>query len=197
MKRILISIASVACAGWMAAGYAANSPANPALVIQVPDTFYEHPVRLLNPYANYWHNRGEAADRVSLQTFQARQYSATSCKADAKGQALVVIEPNLFYNPQMGIFHTEITAKVYTQPAADSALGKPLVTAKGQGESRGWITYNVENFARKSYQQAFDQVIQQLQKNPVFQQSVAQGSVQNFEALCTSINTITQPKIFF
>jgi hypothetical protein len=97
----------------------------------------------------------------------------------------------------MGVFHIEITARVFTQSAADSALGKPLVTVKGSGQSRGWITYNVENFAGKSYQQAFDQVIQELQKNPVFQQSVAQAPVQTFEALCTSINTITQPKLFF
>jgi hypothetical protein len=136
-------------------------------------------------------------DKVSLSVFQTQHYDASSCKADAKGQALIVIEPNMFYNPQMGTFHSQITAKVYTKASAESALGKPLVTAVGEGESRGWITYNVENFAQKSYQQAFAHVIQKLEKDPVFKQSVEQGTVQNFEALCDSINTITQPKLFF
>jgi hypothetical protein len=194
MKRILMSVGSLLCLSWLGAAHAANLP---SLVIQVPETFYQHPVRLLHPYANYWHNRGEAAEKAGLSSFEKQHYSTSSCESEAKGQALVVIEPNLFYNPQMGVFHTEITARVFTQATADSALGKPLVTVKGSGQSRGWITYNVENFASKSYQQAFDQVIQELQKNPVFQQSVAQAPVQTFEALCTSINTITQPKIFF
>lgn len=193
MKQILMTVGLI-CAGWIGA---ANAAATPALVIQVPDTFYQHPVRLLHPYANYWHNRGESVDKVSASAFQSRHYTTSSCKADANGQALVVIEPNMFYNPQMGVFHSQITARVYTKASADSALGKPLLTAKGEGQSRGWVTYNVENFAQKSYQQAFDQVILQLQKDPVFKQSVEQGSLQNFEALCDSINTITQPKLFF
>lgn len=194
MKRILMSIGSLLCISWLGIGHAATQP---SLVIQVPETFYQHPVRLLHPYANYWHNRGEAAEKVGLSSFEKQHYTTSSCEAEAKGQALVVIEPNLFYNPQMGVFHTEITARVFTQGSADSALGKPLLTVKGIGQSNGWITYNVENFANKSYQQAFDQVIQQLQKNPVFQQSIAQAPVQTFDALCTSINTITQPKLFF
>jgi len=193
MKKILMTVGLI-CASWIGAAHAA---ANPELVIQVPDTFYKNPVRLLHPYVNYWHNRGESVDKVSLSVFQTQHYDASSCKADAKGQALIVIEPNMFYNPQMGTFHSQITAKVYTKASAESALGKPLVTAVGEGESRGWITYNVENFAQKSYQQAFAHVIQKLEKDPVFKQSVEQGTVQNFEALCDSINTITQPKLFF
>lgn len=194
MKRILMTVGTLLCASWLSIGHAANPP---SLVIQVPDTFYQHPVRLLHPYANYWHNRGEAAEKVGLSSFEKQHYGTSSCQAEAKGQALVVIEPNMFYNPQMGVFHTEITARIYTRASADSALGKPLMTVKGQGQSRGWITYNVENFANKSYQQAFDEVIQQLQNSPVFQQSVEQAPVQTFEALCTSINTITQPKLLF
>jgi hypothetical protein len=193
MKQILMTVGLI-CASWIGV---ANAATTPALVIQVPDTFYQHPVRLLHPYANYWHNRGESADKVSASAFQSRHYTTSSCTADANGLALIVIEPNMFYNPQMGVFHSQITARVYTKASADSALGKPLLTAKGEGQSRGWITYNIENFAQKSYQQTFDQVIQQLQKDPMFKQSIEQAPTQNFEALCDSINTITQPKLFF
>ncbi len=194
MKRILLSISSVVCLGWASLSQAGTQP---ALVIQVPEAFYQHPVRLLNPYLNYWHNRAEAAEAVGLSSFQAQNYATSSCEAEAKGQALVVIEPNMFYNPQSGIFYSEITAKVYNQPGADSALGKPLMTVKGQGQSRGWLTYNVEHSTHQSYQQAFDQVIQQLQQNPAFQQSLAQTPLQTYQALCNSINTLSQPKAFF
>jgi hypothetical protein len=189
-----LSITGAICLGWIGLSQAETAP---ALVIQVPESFYQHPVRLLNPYLNYWHNRAEAAETVGLSSFQAQKYTTSSCEAEAKGQALVVIEPNMFYNPQTGVFYSEITAKVYNTSAADSALGKPLLTVKGEGQSRGWLTYNVEYFTHQSYQRAFDQVIQQLQQNPVFQQSVSQGPIQTYDALCNSINTLSQPKAFF
>lgn len=194
MKRILWSITTALCLGWMGVSQA-GTPSS--LVIQVPESFYQHPVRLLNPYLNYWHNRAEAAETVGLSSFQAQNYTTSSCEADAKGQALIVIEPNMFYNPQSGIFYSEITAKVYSQSTAETALGKPLMTVKGLGQSRGWLTYNVENATHKSYQQAFDQVISQLQQNQAFQQSLAQTPVQTYQALCNSINTLSQPKAFF
>lgn len=191
MKRILLSIL---CLGWMGS---ANAVSQPALVIQVPESFYQHPVHLLHPYLNYWHNRAEAAEAVGLSSFQSQNFTTSSCEAEAKGQALVVIEPNMFYNPQTGIFYSEITAKVYNHPAAESALGKPLMTVKGEGQSRGWLTYNVEYSTHQSYQQAFNKVIQQLQQSPTFQQSVEQAPVQTYQALCNSINTLSQPKAFF
>lgn len=194
MKRILLSISSAFCLGWMGLSQAG---AQPSLVIQVPEAFYQHPVRLLHPYINYWHNRAEAAETTGLSSFQARNFATSSCEAEAKGQALVVIEPNMFYNPQTGVFYSEITAKVYNQPGADSALGKPLMTVKGEGQSRGWLTFNVEHSTHQSYQQAFDQVIHKLQQDPVFQHSVEQGPLQTYGALCNSINTLSQPKAFF
>jgi len=191
MKKVLLSIL---CFGWIGSVHAASQP---ALVLQVPEAFYQHPVHLLHPYLNYWHNRAEAAAAVGQASFQSHDFATSSCETEAQGQALVVLEPNMFYNPQTGIFYSEITAKVYNQPAADSALGKPLITVKGEGQSRGWLTYNVEYFTRQSYQQAFERVIQQLQQTPSFQQLTAQGPVQTYQALCNSINTLSQPKAFF
>lgn len=191
MKRMLIAIIGLSWMGFSCAG------TQPSLVIQVPDTFHKNPVRLLHPAINYWHDRGESAEEVGLAAFKSQNYNTSSCQADATGQALVVIEPNMFYNPQMGVFHSEIIAKVYTKNTADSALGKPLLEVKGLGQSRGWLTYNVENFAQRSYRQAFDQVIKQLQQNSAFQQSIEQAPVQTYQALCDSINTLTTPKLFF
>ncbi len=194
MKRIVWSLGALLSLGWLGLAHAESAP---ALVVQVPESFYKHPVRLLHPYINYWHDRAEAAETVGLNRFQSSNYATSSCSAEAKGQALVVIEPNMFYNPQTGIFYSEITAKVYQQATADTALTKPLLTLKGEGQSRGWLTYNVEHFAQQSYQQAFDQVIAQLQQNTSFQQSMTTAPLQTYQALCQSIDTLSQPKVFF
>lgn len=175
----------------------ADTGSEAALVIQVPQSFYQHPVRLLHPYINYWHPRGEAAAQVGVNSFQAKNYATSSCEADAKGQALVVIEPNLFYNPQSGVFYSQIVAKVYDKPGADSALANPLLTVKGEGQARGWLTYNIEGFAQQSYEQAFEQVIARLQQDAGFQRSISQGTVHTYAALCQSINTLSQPKAQF
>lgn len=199
MKQILRSISGALCLGSLCLGWSslAHADSAPTLVIQVPASFYQHPVRLLHPYINYWHDRAEAAATVGISRFEAQHFNTASCQAEAQGQALVVIEPNLFYNPQTGIFYSEISARVYTQPSADSALGKPLLSIKGEGQSRGWLSYNVEYSAQQSYAQAFDQVIRQLQQHPAFQQSVSQAPVQTYQALCQSIDTLSQPKAFF
>ncbi len=175
----------------------AQTGSEAALVIQVPQSFYQHPVRLLHPYINYWHPRGETAAQVGVNSFQAKNYATSSCEADAKGQALVVIEPNLFYNPQTGVFYSQIIAKVYDKPGAESALANPLLTVKGEGQARGWLTYNIEGFAQQSYQQAFDQVIARIQQDAGFQRSMRQGAMQTYSALCQSINTLSQPKAMF
>lgn len=200
-RWITIGLSSLALAGLELTGLGlsahAQTASEPALVIQVPQSFYQHPVRLLHPYINYWHPRGQAAAQVGVSSFQAKNYSTSSCEAEAKGQALVVIEPNMFYNPQTGIFYSQIVAKVYDKPGADSALANPMLTVKGEGQARGWLTYNIEGFAQQSYQQAFDQVIARLQQDASFQRSVSQGAVNTYSALCQSINTLSQPKALF
>lgn len=185
MKRILLSIVAM---GWLSASYADDQP---ALVIQVPQTYYEHPTRIFHPRIDYWHNRGQSAEEVGVAAFKANQINTSSCKADANGQALVVILPNVSHNLQMGMYHTDITAKVYTSPTAEGALGEPVATVKGQGQIRGWVSYNSDSFIQKAYRQAFDTVIAQLQKEMAFQQAI-KGPVQNYKALCDSVNALVQ-----
>jgi hypothetical protein len=190
MKRILLSLIAL---GWLSVSHAENEP---VLVIQVPAMFYEHPTQLINPRFGYWHNRGKATEKVGLAAFQGQHYKTSRCQAEANGQALVVLVPNISYNPQMGIFHSEIIAKIYSTPSATGALEKPLVTVKGQGQSRGWLSYNAEAFIQKSYQQAVDQVIQQLQKDTTLQQALNQAPQQNYQALCDSIDTLAQSQLY-
>lgn len=170
---------------------------NPTLVLQIPQRFYQHPSHMLGPFAGYWHNRGTIAEQVGVASFQAQQFPTSSCSTEAEGQALVVLEPHIFFNPKVGIFYSEITARVYTKNAADSALEKPLLTLKTEGQSIGTMTHNIEMFTRQAYQQAFDRLLVQLQENSAFQQLVPQAPSQTYHALCESIDTLAQPKLFY
>ena len=194
MKNLMLWIGAMAGLASAGQGWAASTP---SLVLQVPQTFYDHPVHLLQPVIGSWHNRGDAAAEVGLNAFQSQHFNATSCQADASGQALVVIEPKIFYNGKMGIYYSEITARVFTKPDAQGALGDPMLTIKGQGQAIGNITHNVELFTHRAYQQAFEQVISQLTQDAAFNQLAGQAPTQSFQSLCTSINKLTQTNMFF
>lgn len=186
MKHFLLFLLTLL---WTSVAQAADEP---TLVIQVPATFYQHPTRLINPRIDYWHNRGKAAEKAGLTAFQDQHYQTASCKSGASGQAFIVIVPDMFYNPQRGVFHAQVLARVYTQPAADESAGKPVLTVKGEGEARGWLSSGAENFTHKAYRQAFDSVIEQLQKEPVFRQALDKTQLQSYQVLCDSMDTLTQ-----
>lgn len=192
MKPILYAIA--AC---LLGSLSTPSLANPTVVLQVPQSYHMHPVRLLHPFMDYWHDRADAAQEVGTAAFQAQQYATASCQADAQGQALVVLEPNMFYNPKQGMFYSQITAKVYLKNTVETALEKPLLTVVTEGQSLGTLTHNAELFTHRAYQQAFDRLMVQLQQNGAFQQSLAQAPSQTYQALCTSIDKLEKTNLFY
>lgn len=176
---------------------ALSAQATPVVILQVPQTFHQHPVRLLHPYINYWHDRGDAAEKVGLAAFQDQHFQTTACEAGTPGQALVVVEPYMFYNAKMGVFYSEITAKVYTAANAEAALQPPVLTVKGEGQTVGNLSHNAEFFMAQAYRQAFGRVIDDLQKNPAFTAMLGQGHLQTYQALCASIDTLNKPALFF
>lgn len=185
------------CFGLWLLTSSALSFAHPTVVLQVPETYYKNPVRLLHPFINVWHNRANAAQKVGTQQLQSQQITVNTCNSGAQGQALVVIEPNMFYNPKMGIFYSEITARVFLNASVDASLTAPAITLKGKGQTVGNLNTTYDFFMQQAYALAYDQVITQLLANETFKTLVAQAPNKSYQALCTSIDTISQPKLFF
>lgn len=192
MQRILISLSAGAVLL-----FNLTASANSSLVLQVPQSYYQHPVHLLHPYQNYWHNRAFQVEQLGISSFESQQYTVNQCSQGAQGQALVVLEPNMFYNPKMGVFYSQITAKVYTDGNANAALLKPVLTLKAEGQAYGSLLHNAELFTKRAYQQAFDRLQQQLQQQADFQHTLANAPSQGFEALCASVDTLTKPNTWF
>ncbi|MFD1123386.1 hypothetical protein ACFQ2T_12770 [Methylophilus flavus] len=190
MKEILLFLLVTSWSGYVCAHE------EPTLVFQIPSTFYQHPTRLSHPRVDYWHNRGKSAEKAGKGSFNAQHFKTSDCQTKPTGQALILIIPSMFYNLQRGVFYSEITAKIYTNPDQNSVLGKPLLTVKGQGQARGWVSYNAENFTHKSYQQAFDEVIQKLKKNTDYLQAIDNAPMHNYEALCQSIDSLAESKFY-
>ncbi len=173
------------------------SAANTTLVLQVPETYHKNPVRLLHPFLNVWHNRADAAEKAGTAQLQAQNITVNSCASGAQGQALVVIEPNMFYNPKMGVFYSEITARVFLNASVDASLTAPTLTLKGKGQMVGNLNAAPEFFMQKAYAVAYDDVITQLLANETFNTSIVPATSKTYQALCTSIDTLSQPKLFF
>jgi hypothetical protein len=67
------------------------------VAIHIAKTHYEHPVRLLHPYLDFWHMKGPLAQKAALKTVQKRFAGVTDCKTNA--QVVLLLEPHMFYNP--------------------------------------------------------------------------------------------------
>ncbi len=199
-RQIKFAWLSVTLLTAMLLGFALTAKANTPtgnIVVQIPQTFYHNPVRMLHPYMDYWHNRGEALSRSALASFQPLSLASNSCQQTISANALIVLEPNMFYNAQLRVFHSQITAKVYTNNEASAALTNPDLVVTGIGQQLGELSYQAEYFMEKSYAKALAQVSEKLAQSDAFKQSLARNQSKSYQALCQSIDTVTQQKLYF
>lgn len=190
-----VTLVTVALLGF-AMTASANS-GNSSITVKIPQTFYQNPVRMLHPYMDYWHNRGEALSQSAQNGFQPLALSSQTCQTNSLSNALVVLEPNMFYNAQLRVFHSQVTAKVYTSNEASAALTQPDLVITGTGQQLGELSYQAEFFMQKAYDKALTQLSEKLAQSDAFKQSLASNPAKSYQALCQSIDTVTQPKLYF
>lgn len=199
-KHIQYAWLSVTLVTAVLLGFALSASANTTtgnIAVKIPQTFYQNPVRMLHPYMDYWHNRGQALSSSAEQSFQPLSLPSQTCQNNSEANALVVLEPNMFYNAQLRVFHSQVTAKVYTNNEASAALTQPDLVITGTGQQLGELSYQAEFFMQKAYAQALAQVSDKLAESDAFQQSLARSPAKSYQALCQSIDTVTQPKLYF
>lgn len=186
MKKLLLFLVLL---NWICSGYASNEK---SLVILIPKTFYDHPIRLMQPRVDQWHNRGIQAENAAMKLFTSNQYAVSNCNSDANGKLLVVILPSMFYSAQNGIFYSEVNAKIYKHHDVDDASLKASLDITSQGKVNGWLAANDEMFTFQSYQNAFNELIKKLQSNIDFQKMINETSRADLKAMCEHVERLTE-----
>lgn len=167
------------------------------VAIHIAKRHYEHPVRMLHPYLDVWHMKGPMAEKVALKILPKHFATINMCANSTSADVVLSIEPQMFYNAQLRVFHAEIIAKAYV------ANGQPvdqliaIATVKKQAQQLGDLGIKPDYYMEKAYTKAMDKVIKQLETDNAFLATLNKIPANKAESLCSALNDLPVSKIYY
>jgi hypothetical protein len=132
-----------------------NAPANMLLYIQPVE--YTNSINVMNYYSKaYWFEQGPLVEPLAVKQFNAAFSPVTMCEVGRSAKMIVWLQPRMFYNPQLQMFHGQITAHVYT------GKGELKSSYVGKSKVHGFIDIKPEKWLNKSYEQAISKVVNKI-----------------------------------
>jgi hypothetical protein len=127
-------------------------------LIYISPLEYSHSVRLLSPYYDYWFEQGPIVEPIVLKALSKQDNSVGMCKNNETADTIVRIKPQLFYNPQMKVYHGKMEATVF------SGSGDVLGTYIGEAQQLGYTSFdNATRFhIEKVYNKAMNNLVAKL-----------------------------------
>jgi hypothetical protein len=164
------------------------------LALHIAKLHYEHPVRLLHPYLDVWHMKGPLAEKAALKTLQKRFANVGDCNSSAN--VVLSIEPHMFYNAQLRVFHAEIIARAYVS-TTDLSTQSAITTIKKQAQQNGDIGVKPEFYMEKAYVKAMDKVIKKLDTDKAFLATLDKAKIENPKLICNALDDLPVSKIYY
>ncbi len=172
-----------------ASAQAAKLPGNIAL--HIAKIHYLHPVRLLHPYLDHWHMKGPLAEKAAMAALQKRFVNVNECEKSSQADVVLLLEPHMFYNPQLSVFHAEYIARAYT------SSGEPITRIKKQAQQLGHLDIFPDYFMEKSYAKAMDKVIAKLALDPDFLALLDKSSQVKAGQICKALDLQPLDKLYY
>jgi hypothetical protein len=126
------------------------------IAVHIAKAHYLHPVRLLHPYLDVWHMKGPLAEKAVMPVLKAHFTNVNECTSDSEASVVLLLEPHVFYNPQLHVFHTQLIAQAYTNN------GAPIMHIKKETQELGMLSSTPDFFIEKAYIKAINAVIEAL-----------------------------------
>lgn len=194
MHKLLLSLFAglILCT----AAYAETSPVKlPGnIAMHIAKMHYEHPVRLLHPYLDVWHMKGPLAEKAVFKTLKKRFSNVDDC--NGKASVVLLIEPHMFYNAQLRVFHAEIIARAYTS-TIDLSSQSAITTVKKQVAQNGDIGIKPDYFMEKAYAKAMEKVIKKLETDKAFLATLSAAKIENPKLICNALDDLPVSKIYY
>ena len=122
-------------------------------------------INVMNYFSqNYWFEQGSVVEPLALKQFNAAFSPVTMCEAGRSAKMIVWLQPRMFYNPQLQMFHGQITANVYT------GKGELKTSYVGKSKVHGFVDIKPEKWIEKSYEQAISKVVNKIKADKDLQQ---------------------------
>jgi hypothetical protein len=164
------------------------------IALHISKVHFEHPVRLLHPYLDVWHMKGPLAEKAALNTLQKRFANVGNCAAPAN--VVLLIEPHMFYNAQLRVFHAEIIARAYVS-TTDLSSQSAITSIKKQAQQNGEISIKPEFFMEKAYTKAMEKVIKKLETDKAFLATLDKPNIDNPKLICNALDDLPVSKIYY
>lgn len=161
------------------------------IALHIAKTHYLHPVHLLHPYLDYWHMKGPLAEKAALSSLQNRFANVNECTKGSQADVVLLLEPHMFYNPQLRVFHAEYIARAYTND------GEPITRIKKQAQQIGELGVAPDYFMEKGYTKAMNKVIAQLATDQAFLASLDKSNALKADRICNSLDKQPLEKLYY
>ena len=109
MRIFILSLLMLLSSQAFAQTAAVKLPGN--IAVHIAKRHYEHPVRLLHNFLDVWHMKGPLAEKVAMKALPKRFANVNMCAASSNADVVLLLEPQMFYNQQLQVFHAEIILK--------------------------------------------------------------------------------------
>ena len=163
--------------------------------MHIGKTHYEHPVRLLHPYLDVWHMKGPLAEKAALKVLQKRFANVGDCSGTAN--VVLLLEPHMFYNAQLRVFHGEIIARAYTKGTEEPSYENAITVIKKQAQQNGELGIKPDFYMERAYAKAMDKVIKKLETDQAFLATLDKANIDNPKAICDALDKLPAAKFYY
>lgn len=166
-----------------------------SIAMHIGQTHYEHPVRLLHPYLDVWHMKGPLAEKAALKALRKRFANVGNCSKPAN--VVLLIEPHMFYNAQLRVFHGEIIARAYVKGIEQPTYENALTVIKKQAQQNGELGVKPDFYMEKAYAKAMDKVIKKLETDKVFLATLDKAKMDDPKSICDTLDGLPAAKFYY
>jgi hypothetical protein len=167
------------------------------IAILIAKRHYEHPVRLLHPYLDVWHMKGPLAEKAALKVLHKSFANINLCSDSKNADVVLLLEPQMFYNAQLRVFHAEFLLKAYTPSTEPPNTENAITKIKKQSQQQGELGIKPDYYMEKAYVKAMEKIVKKLETDKAFLDTLNATKTTNAETLCNAINDLPISTIYY
>ncbi len=171
---------------------AASEKVSGNIAVHIAKTHHLNPVRLLHPYLDVWHMKGPLAEKAAMSSLQKHFPNTKECTKDSNADVVLLLEPHMFYNPQLFVFHAEFIVRAYTGNAE-----QPITRIKKQAEQLGNLNIVPDFYMEQAYTKAIDKVIAELVVDQAFLATLDKNNTINAGDICNKLDYLPLDKLYY
>jgi hypothetical protein len=161
------------------------------IAVHIAKTHYLHPVHLLHPYLDVWHMKGPLAEKAAMASLEKHFANVSECTKDSQADVVLLLEPHMFYNPQLRVFHAEFIVRAY------KGNEEPITRIKKDAEQIGSLGILPDYYMEKGYTKAIDKVIEELITDQAFLATLDKSNPINAGDLCSKLDYLPLDKLYY